>query len=59
MTDAERIRDLELRNAHLEGEVAGLRAVLEVMKHLLPVSAPVATELAALPAASTGRGGAS
>jgi hypothetical protein len=47
MTDAERIRDLEIENRQLEldkarlsGEVNGLRAVLEVMRHLLPSAAP-------------------
>jgi hypothetical protein len=54
MTDAERIRALEidnarltaekraleLSNAHLTGEVAGLRTVLDVMRHLLPSALP-------------------
>jgi hypothetical protein len=47
MTNAERIlaleaqnRALELDKARLSGEVNGLRAVLDVMRHLLPSASP-------------------
>ncbi len=48
-------RALELTNAHLTGEVAGLRAVLDVMRHLLPSARPgTPTEVLVMPPTTTG-----